>query len=466
MGRSSTPISDLRNYDHLSGNALQNGTPKWLPEGEQRACYAMVSNNTSQATGGLVFYDKYFQQVRASTRIDSSASLNTGNIQYGGNGDAQTQASMFSSVAATQTQTSSNSTANYLNGTNVAGEFGNALIDAFSNSTGNPVTNRHTTWNNKHYLNRGFMDSDHNDQSIAYTLQSGVLRAISRIWGNYQYDKPGTIGYTLTDINTAMYGSLSYNNVRKELIGLRYNNSGGAFQLVIWKNVDFDRFPSPDEAMTRPEVVKISKAIASMPSWSVNNNESYYNVKPVLCDNGDIYLVVMFTSSSLTLYKITRDDADTPTVTLVSNRSLTTSYGADQDPVGLGTRKMQSRDGGAVCIFCPYYYYGTGLAAWIIDKRKSTYNNNSLAVDSNSSNGVQPIPYGDSGFAFYYAGNVCAGNYSGGYIKGGLERDRLGNLVQVFPQLYLPYFTLPNTTNYPGFTQVVDYSMITNQTIV
>ena len=82
---------------------------------------------------------------------------------------------------------------------------------------------------------------------------------------------------------------------------------------------------------------------------------------------------------------------------------------------------------------------------------------------ADSSYGVIPVPYGDSGFATYWASNCYASNYVGGYITGAVERDGDNDLVQMASAMYLPYFPGPNTTNYPGFTQVVDYSLLTNQ---
>jgi hypothetical protein len=82
--------------------------------------------------------------------------------------------------------------------------------------------------------------------------------------------------------------------------------ASGACKVVTWKNVRFDQYPSPAVALTRTEVVKEVKTITSFPSWAVNNTESQHHLKPVLCDNGDIYATVMFTSNNFSLYKLTR----------------------------------------------------------------------------------------------------------------------------------------------------------------
>ena len=473
MGRSNNSdqhsFADVFTRNGLTprARALQFGTPKALPLGESQAVYALLSNNTSSAQGGAAFYDKYFQPVRAAFYQSTSSYDSKGNLQFNGNGDSQTQASLFSSVGATQTYPSTSGTTNFLNATNAAGEFGNAMVDTFSNSTIVSAYNRGDNhYTNKHYLNTSFVDSDHTDQSIAYINVGQVLRAVSRIHGDYRYNMIGTKHATLTDLHTTGYGAMSYNAVRKELVGITYTGASGAMKVTTWTGVDFNQYPSPHIAMAQPGIVKKTYTIASLASWGVNNNESYYRSKPTLCDDGTIFLTVMFTSSSFALYKLVRTSDTVITPTYVGGRSLTTSYGADQDASAYGQRKMQSRDGGAVLCFCPYYYYGAGIATWLIDKRKSVSVNATWMQKTDSNYGVIPVPYGDSGFAMYWASNVYASNYTGGYIMGAVERDGDFDLVQMASAMYLPYFTMPNTTNYPGFTQVVDYSMLVNQNLI
>lgn len=474
MSRSSsntlTQFGDVFDRSYLSNKrrALQQGTPKWLPAGEARAAYALLSNNTSSTVGGVAFFDKYFQPVRPSVNPSASGTPSmTGNFQNAASGDIQLYSGLFYGISATQTQASTTATTNFMNATNAAGEFGNAMVDVFSNSTIVSSYNRSANnYANKHSLNRSFIDSDHSDQTIAYIQYGQVLRAVSRIQGDVSFNAPGTKHITLTDLSSSSYGSMTYNAVRRELVAVQYVGSGGNMKVITWKNVDFNRFPSPHIAMTQPDVIKVTKTLASMVSWSVNNAESYYNSKPVLCDNGDIYLSVMFTSSTLSMYKLVRDANLDITVSLVGTRTLTTSYGADQNPTQYGQRKIQSRDGGSVLCFCAYYYYGAGMASFIVDKRKSTWINNSWMQDSNTAAGVIPVPFGDNGFAAYFCGNVYASNYTGGYITSACLRDGDNDIVQTASAMYLPYFTLPNTTNYPGFTQVVDYSMLDNQALV
>ena len=468
MGRNFAGQAGIDIYNRadldLIDRALQHGSPKWLEAGQARACYALLSNNTSSAQGGAAFFDKYFQPVRPAFYQSSSGQNSQGNTQYTGNNDLQTQASLFMGAAATQSQASSSGTTNYLNATNVAGEFGNALVDAFSNSTLVSAYNRSAQhYSNKHMLNRSFINSDHADRGTVYINVGQKVRAVSRVHGDYQFNKIGTKDFTLTDLHASGHGMMSYNAKRKELIGITYTGGNGAMKVISYRNVDFDRFPSPHIALNRPEVTKTIKTIATLASWGVNNNESAYNAKPVLCDDGTIFLSVMFSSSAQTLYKFARNAQLDITPSVIGSRTLTTSYGAEQDATSYGQRAMQSRDASAVLVFCPYYYYGTGMASWIVDRKKSVHVNATWMQNSNTAAGIQPLPYGDSGFAAYFCGNVYAGNPTGSNILGATERDGDGDMVQMASAMYLPYFTMPNTTNYPGMTQVVDYSLLDNQ---
>lgn len=451
--------------------ALQNGSPKHIEAGMPRALYAVMSWNTSTAGGGLVFYDKYFQQVRASNGVYSFGATagNEGNFQYNHDGDAQMRTGLFSGMGGvTQTSPSSSTTSNWMNATSAGGEFGNAWIDAYSNSTATPSNGRSSSGGSaKLMLNQRFVDSDHTDKSIVYITSGGIVRAVSRIDGDFSYNYPGTTSHSVSGIASQHIGNGSYNNVRKEFVFTSYVGTAGTVTVSIFKGIDFDLYPSPAAAFTSPDVVRIDR-ITALTSWQgVNNNEALYKTLPVLVDNGDIYITTMHTSASFAIYKLTRAANDTfSSANYITSKSLTTSYGIDNDSM-YGQRRIQTRDGGAVMAYCQYYYYGSGCVSWIIDKRKSVYLNASWHDSSNSSFGMFPVPYGDSGFSCYYAGNVYASNYTGAYMQG--ITDRLGvsgDLAQVATTIYLPYFPTPNTTNYPGFTQVVDFNMLTNQATV
>jgi len=468
MGRSLNKRDryDILNRDNLSpsGKAFYNGTPKPIMPGMARACYAMLSYNTSTAGAGVAFYDKYFQSVAAIANPELQTT--PGNIQNVTAGTMMSPAALFANLSPTQTQTSSSGTSNYFNATNSAGEFGNIGVDAFSNSTVSPATTREYGGSpvQKFQLNRSFVDADLSNKSLGYILRGGALRAVCRLSGGPTYPAPRTENFTVPGLSASMVGSASYNARRKELAILNYTAAGGSFDLIIYKGVDLFKYPSPKTALTQSTVTRVVKPVSLAASWSASNAESNHYLNPVLCDNGDVFVGVMFSSTAFRLYKLARDASDDFTVTLHGSNTLTTSYGAENGEQ-YGARKMQSRDGSAVLLFSQYYYYGSGITTWLVDKLNSTAATVPSGNDTNTGNGIIPLPYGDSGFGFYYAGNVYTGNHTGAYIKSCVERNGASVLTQVCGITLLPYHTLPNTTNYPGFTQVVDYSMLDNQAL-
>jgi len=118
---------------------------------------------------------------------------------------------------------------------------------------------------------------------------------------------------------------------------------------------------------------------------------------------------------------------------------------------------ITSRDGTSVATFCPYYYYGAGIRCFMIDKTNNTY----TTFSQNSSGaGCMTIPYGDSGWSFAMGQNMYSSNYTGSFVHSKWSKTAAGGFSQESSNQYWPYFTGPNTTNYPGFTQVTDYVLL------
>lgn len=462
MGRSLTqPVPDVNLSPHL-----QAGTPKQLAVGEGRACYAICSYNTTTGSGGISWLDKFFQPV-VPTAGDYSPGAGSGtNHQQVSDSAWQTWAQVFGGMSPTQSAPSTTVTNNFGNATNAAGEFGNAFVDTFSNRTAMRQTTRNIAVNVKHNLNRSFVNSDHTDRSIVYVLNGNVFRGVSRIDGDTTYNRRGTREFTISGVHASMAGSASYNNVLKRLVILSYSAANGSNTLIVYNGIDFDKYPSPAEAFANATRTNIAAFALGTP-WPINDAETQFCLKPVLCDNGDIFVTVMHPGNSFAIHKIVLNAGLTAvsSATRLSAHTLTTSYGAESG-VQYGQRQIQARDGGAVLSFCPYYYYGAGIYSWLIDKRKSTYTNPSSFNSTNSFAGSMPMPYGDDGFACYFAGNYFAGNPTGGYITGTLQRNSEGVFEQSGTNVYLPYAPPPNTTNYPFMTQVVDYSMLDNQNVI
>ena len=442
--------------------SLQNGTPKFLDSSSgSRACYALMSSNG----GGVAFYDKFFQQIRADKYIAYSTSGgNGGNYQNSPSGDVQITSGLFYNTSSTSTQASSNSTSNYMNATNASGELGNYMMDAFSNSTITSCTSRSNSWHHKSTTAAMVVNSDHTNKRIVYIRNGASFRAIDRLDGTYAYDKYNTKSYTIPGANTSMTGAASYNNTLKRLVLINYVTSGGQFKITTYDGIDFDKNPSPLEAFTANGVTVSTTATFTIPSWSANNNESYYGLQPVLCDNGKVIVTVMFTGSSFSLYEVVISN-NVAVATLKLTSSLTTSYGREQGTY-YGQKILQSRDMNSVLMFVPYYYHGSGLRAFIINKRFGTYSVATGLENTGSSGGTQPLPYGNNGFCSYFVGNVYASNHGGGYVQGFVDvNENTGEIIASGSRIYLPYFPLVNTTNYPAMTQVTDYSLLDNQNV-
>lgn len=429
---------------------------------EALACYALLSYNTSTpASGGIAYYDKSFQELATVPTLSAEhAGLGPRpSVTYHDAGGLMGYAGRMRSWTSTHNRPSSAQTATFGNATNVMGEFGNYMTLCYSNLTANPQS----SYQSAAQLNQGAINADHRDRAIVYVVRGGRVFGVNRLQPTRHASTHNQLygDYPLPHLNTSMTGAGTYNARRKAFVVLSYLNTNGSFRLDLYQGVDLDRHRSVDAAFSGLTPSAYTLNLSS--NWSVNNTESHYNLKPVLCDNGDVFISVMHPSNGLNLYKVTRlANGGYNAGEFVTRVTLTTSYGAEQNYF-YGLRSLQSRDGSLVMHFCAYYYYGAGHYNIVIDKAKATYVTNLLA-SSNTNDGCQPLPYGDSGFAMYLAGQAHGSNPSGGYILGTYERRPSdGALLQTNATLYLPYFPYPDATNYPGITQVADYAVLQGQ---
>lgn len=432
-----------------------NGTGK-------QVVYAMCSFNTTQGSGGFVFFDEDFRVLNAQQYPDTNNS-NAGNSSspsglYMGQLNQQYYNQVFYNINSTSTYPSSNSTQYWLNSTNCSGEFGNSGVFLYSDGTYDSAYGMTNQQGNKHYLNAYAINSDHLNKRNAYILLNGVIRCVDRLNPNYNYAKIGTTDFTVTSLNTSMQGSASYNRARKEMVILSYASSGGNFNVITYTNLDLDANEDPSVAFAA--ATRVNSTVAFSTSWSANNSESYYNLKPILCAGGLVYTSVMFTSNAQRLYSFTRSGTSAVTATLVDSNSLTTSYGLDQ-AFQYGQRQITSRDGTSVAVFCPYYYYGAGIGSFMVNKTTANY---TKYLNTDTGYGNQILPYKDNGWTYIYCGNGYAGNYTGNWIMATYLSNGSATAGSAFTQIgttrYFPMHTYPNTTNYPGFTQVTDYNSL------
>lgn len=429
----------------------------------KQVVYAMISYNTPNGVGGLTLFDEEFRLASVQGNPGQYNYEYVPHNIYFTYSSLQNYASIFNGAGSTSTVPSSSGTGNFINSTNASGEFGNSMISVYSDGTYESAYNMSGSASNKHYLNSWAINSDHLNKRNVYIINSGSIKLIDRLNANYQYPKIGSTAFTVTSLSTSMAGSASYNRIRKEMVILSYVTSGGSFDVITYQNLDLDKYEDPAVAFARPEVVRVNSTLSLAASWTVNNSESYFNLKPILCDNGDVLVSVMFSSSTQRLYRFIRAGTAASTGTLLDSNTLTTSYGLEQG-ANYGQRITTSRDGTSVAVYCPYYYYGAGAGVFMINKTKATF---FKYLNTDSSNGIQILPYRDNGWCIILCGNGYAGNYTGNsiiatYLKD--DRTASSNFVQVGTTKYFPAHPSPNTTNYPGFTQVVDYNLISPNT--
>ena len=441
----------------LSLSELFPGVDTGIVGTERRAYYAMLSRNSSSTFAGAAWFDNWAKSVFNIGYPSSRNPYAKGHISQNGDSTYQYIDAMWGSVySGTQSTPDSNGTSNWVNATNACGEFGNAMIDAYSDGTLSNVLSRYNTGGVKHYLNASAINSDHLNKRIVYILRGGIIRAVDRLYGSFHVPMENTADFNVSSLNSTMQGSASYHRVRKELTILSYVTSSGSYNVYTYSNVDFDTYPDPYVALNRAEVTRVDATLSLASSWGTNNDESYYNLKPITTDDGNVYVTVMFTSDRLALYRFTRSGTAAITGTYIAGQSITTSYGLEQS-YQYGQRQMTSRDGTTVATFCSYYYYGAGIRCFMIDKTNNTY---SIYGTADSSYGRMIMPFGDSGWMFTYAANGYASNWAGNGQTPIYTKRPSGGFDASATIGYWPYHPGPNTTNYPGFTQVTDYVML------
>jgi hypothetical protein len=427
----------------------------------RRAYYAMLGRNTSSTWHGAAFFDRnvvgaMFNQGGPGDQTSYAPAY----IVLNENSTYQYYNAIWGPVySGTQEQPTTSGSSTWVNSTVAAGEFGNAMVDTYSDGTISNVYNRYSgDASVKHNLNYSAINSDHSNKRIVYILRDSVIRAVDRLYGSHHVPMNNTADFSVSSLNSNMTGSASYHSGRKELTIISYASSGGSYNCFTYQNVNFDLYPDPSVALNRPEVVRVNATLSLASSWQNNTSDAYYNLKPVTTDNGNVYVSVFWEGTSLGLYQFTRSGTSAITATYITQITTTTSYGRDQG-ANYGQRQITSRDGTSVATFCPYYYYGCGIRCYMIDKTNNTYTTFS---QNSSATGCMTIPYGDSGWAFAMCQNMYASNHTGSFVHSKWAKSPAGGHSQESANQYWPYFTGPDTTNYPGFTQVTDYVLLTD----
>ena len=429
------------------------------------AHYYMQTRNTSSSGYGFIFYDQDFGSVAWGPNAHSSQEYQ--HISHWQNWQSSTftqESNLWPSYSGSQNRVQSSS-ARFLNSIQHSQWGGAPNVRAYSN--GSVGTRTANNPDNIITEMKGVFNSDHTNRAIAYQFRNAKIKAVGNegfAATNQSVPYPNTQEWDVPGANTSLDGTASYNKSLKKLFVIR-SWSGTNATYNCYSGVDFDAHPSPTDAMTASGVTVVT-GLMQVPNLQTSYTESYNRFTPILCDDGTIWGISMMPHSGLALWgRVAVPTADGNfSPTYIGASSLTTSYGAEQG-LHYGRTMMESRDRTGVLVASPYYYYGAGCKAFMVPKSGSSTNHAYTEVSETSSNdSLQPLPWRDDGFCFYYAGNFYANNYNGGYVtefnsqsattaNGGFVSS--GN--NSTRRIYLPYAGLPNTTNYPGMSKVTDY---------
>ena len=424
----------------------------------RRACYLMVAYQSSGYH--VVFYDQDFNVI-----FPNYQTYNTSNRDFEDysnmfryhSGTFMTDGTMgFSGYSSTNSHPSSSSNY-YASSFMFNGMNGCGWLQAFSDGSFSSQFHGSYTYQNKRRDMKRYFTTDHTNRSIIYGYSNGKIFA-RHVNAPSFFDMPhkGTEDYTVASANGSMRGTAAYNNTLKEL-HVCYENASNVYQIRKYSGWDFDAYPDPTTAFAN--VTGTIEYTITNPGWNVNNNESKFNSKMLLRDDGQLHMYTFFTSSRFeNFYWTNPTSAGGINTTQGGNSSNTTSYGYDQGE-DFGMHIISSRDGKNYAFISPYYYYHSGLNHMYSGMGETVNGPSHMQHNSDSSYGFTVLPWRDDGFCTYYAANGYASNYSGSRLEnfifvggdtGKLTREGSG-------YQYLPIWHGANTTAYPGLACVNDY---------
>ena len=252
-------------------------------------------------------------------------------------------------------------------------------------------------------------------------------RSASEYWMGYNYNKlpyftiPG-------QYSNPMYSSVSYNR-KKNWLALMECNDGYNYYPVLWENVPNLRSIANDSGNFHYDNTESYSAIgmgsSTLQQYFSNNQPGYTTYaqpsgKPtnqagednrrahtVICDNKRLVMFQMIPGYGawVTRWNSPTVDGNGNSQGSVYTFNGTTSYGHEQG-TRYGARFTQTSDGRYIAMYCPYYYYGSGMQIAVVrvsDGKILTTNY------TDSSSGYCPVPFGKSNFLMVSSRNTDGG---------------------------------------------------------
>lgn len=313
------------------------------------------------------------------------------------------------------------------------------------------------------------------------TANNDYFWANSGVRTGAQWSVTSGVGLALGDANLTSAGSTIYNDAsayrNNGMIGHNRNNgkmvylegttSTGQFKLHV-----INLQNKIGAATTNTQILTwINAAVAAgtsmynvytitLPSWSTSYTTSQTNqqLKPILCDDGTMWIVGWDhsngSSGTLRLYKCT-DTAAYATWTQVSTMGQTTTYDCGSADY-YGIRHMNSDDNSRVAVYVPYYYYHGGIHAFIVDTKTAVLSGTDVKwcqfAQSDSNGGYHIVPSGGPNFAIHQTYNNADGGVGAQWMNLYLPTLTGDSKTYVASANYMP--TYNQSTCYQGWIAV------------
>lgn len=346
--------------------------------------------------------------------------------------------------------------------------------------------------NGSSYRSYGFRDvctlpGETNQDYAVFVQWGGTLRMCQRssseYWMGYNYGKLPYVDVP-DGWSNQMYGGGSYNRKTKKMVFMETNDSY-TYQPWLWENVPNLRAVANNGGNFEYDHAERYSGYSTSSLQAYFNqtsnrktggyaNSGYYDYasgKPtnqttedqrrcitVLCDNDRIVMFQMIPS-----YGAWACRWNSPTVDGNGNSGNlytwngTTSYGIDQGE-RYGARWTMTSDGRYIAMYCPYYYYGSGI---FIAVTRVSDGKTLRSSWSTSSESVIPVPFGKSNFLMVSSRNTDGGqgirftqfncDYRFGVGNDVSDPDMIGAIDASSYQFDSTYYT----TSYPGIIPAI-----------